>query len=219
MVGAREATCAELETALATARETALRQADAAREAPGGLRGPAAQSALTAGRMALMEVGRLELQLRHAYTLLEAGRSGLAAIRARSAVQDDRAYYDAIRATLNEARVPHEQMAYIEAAAGDTVRQFAALEGQNVQYNTMLDAHSVALVQSNNSSVGQGRFIQYNLSDNESLLSALESLRADSHHVSSALSVLDTLPSTPVHASGNTTHRHESVSKISDRQP
>lgn len=207
LVATREASCARIETALAAARDTALMQADAARNAPGGLRGITAQTALTAGRVALMQVGRLELELRHEYTRLESGRSALDAIKARAAVQDDRVFYDAIRDTLNEARVPHEQLAYIEAASNDTLRQFAALEGQNIQYNTILEAHSGALVQSNNAVVGHGRFAQYNLSDTESLLSALDSLRADSHHVSATLSVLDALPSTPGHTSTQATHR------------
>lgn len=208
-VAQRETKCAELETALATARATALRQADAARNAPGGLQGVAAQTALTAARVALMQVARIEVHLRHAYTNLEAGRTAIENIRVRTATEDDQIYYEAIRTALDEARIPHEQLAQLESISKATVRQFASLDTQNMQYNTILDAQSGALIQSN-ANVGQGRFSQYNLADTDSLLSALDSLRADSHHVSTALSVLDALPM-PAHTATTTpTHRHDS---------
>jgi hypothetical protein len=193
MVEQREKACAELETRLATARETAIRQGEAAKTAPGGIKGIVAQTALSAARAAVMQMMRVNEDLRQEYTRLEAGRAALAAIRARSSVQNDVSYYNAIHTSLDEARLHPEQLAMIQAASQGAVLKFAALEPQNVQYNTIMDTFESSLQVSNAKSV-QSQLGNYNLADNDSLLSALDSLRADSYCVSTALGALDALP-------------------------
>lgn len=201
MVAQHESACATLETEAADSLGTALRQRDIALHAPGGIKGIAAQSALTAARVALIQLTRQRRLLQHQYTRLEHGRAALDAIRARSALQDDLQYFESMRVSLDEARVPHEQLAHMQAAAAQTLQQFAQLDGQNVQYNTIMGSLGSSLIDVGAKSASE-HFGDFNLGDTDSLLAALDTLRTDSHHTTTQkLDALDSLPaplSTPV---------------------
>lgn len=204
MAGVYETNCARLEDEVKTAREAALRYGDAARNAPGGIKGVAAQTALTGARASLRQMARLNVDLRQEYTRLEQARAALEAIRARSAAVNDARLFDVIRTSLHEARVPREQLEQIAEAGRDTLRQFAQLESQNLQYNTMMESFDKSLIETT-ANVGQGQFAEYNLGETDSLLSALDSIRADSHHDSVALDSLYALPMPAASPSSATT--------------
>lgn len=193
LVGACEQKCAQLEHEVAEIRGNALRHRDAALSAPGGIKGMAAQAALTAGRLALTQLARQSSVLQREYTRLECGRAALDAIRSRAALQEDRRYFDSMRTSLNEARVPHEQLTYMQAAGAETLQQFAQLESQNAQYSTMMVALDKSLIDVGAKSTRE-HFGSYNLGDTGSLLAALDTLRTDSHQVSTTLEALDALP-------------------------
>lgn len=199
MVAAREVRCTQLEVEVAETRSAALRHRDAALTAPGGIKGVMAQSALTAARLALTQLARQSQLLNHERTRLEHGRAALYAIRSRAAFQDDRRFFANMRTSLNEARVPHEQLAYIQAAGAETLQQFAQLESQNIQYNTMMQTLDKSLIDVGAKTTRE-HFGTSNLGETESLLTALETLRSDSHEVTTALDALDALPSPPTSA-------------------
>lgn len=193
LVGACELKCAQLELAAADLRTDALRHRDAALSAPGGIKGMAAQAALTAGRLALTQLARQSSVLQREYTRLECGRAALDAIRSRAALQDDRRYFDSMRTSLNEARVPHEQLTHMQAAGAETLQQFAQLESQNAQYSTMMLGLDKSLIDVGAKSTRE-HFGSFNFGDTNSLLAALDTLRTDSHQVSTTLEALDALP-------------------------
>lgn len=205
MVGACEQKCAQLENDQAATRATALRHGELAITAPGGIKGMAAQSALTAARLALTQLARQSQVLQREYTRLECGRAALDAIRSRAALQDDRRYFESMRVSLNEARVPHEQLAHIQAAGAETLQQFAQLESQNTQYTTIMHSLDKSLVEVGAKSTRE-HFGGFNLGETDSLLAALDTLRTDSHQLTTTkLDALNALPPSPT---GTLAQRH-----------
>lgn len=188
-----EQKCHNLESAVAEARATALYHGDQATSAPGGIKSVGAQASLTAARLALTQLARQSRLLANEYTRLELGRSTLDAIRSRAALQEDRRYFESIHIALNEARVPPELLAQVQAAGNGALAKFSQLDVQNTQYTTTMHSLDRSLVDVGARST-QEHFGAYNLGDTDSLLAALNSLRTDSHHDAQSLEALNALP-------------------------